>query len=142
MAPLFHITGLVCHLATARMSMTPLLLLFRFDAGEILRLIERWRGTYVIGPLTAFIAMLEHPSFARRDLSSLTKVASGGAPVYPAVVERWERATGSLHPQRLRAHRDDGALAPRARPARARPSTRRAVRCRSACRRRTPSPRS
>ena len=91
MAPLFHITGLVCHLATARMSMTPLLLLYRFEAGELLRLIERWRGTYVIGPLTAFIAMLEHPSFAERDLSSLTKVASGGAPVYPAVVERWER---------------------------------------------------
>ena len=95
MAPLFHITGLVCHLATARLSMTPLLLLFRFEPGEILRLIEYWRGTYVIGPLTAFIAMLEHPSFAERDLSSLTKVASGGAPVYPAVVERWERATGS-----------------------------------------------
>jgi long-chain acyl-CoA synthetase len=94
MAPLFHITGLVCHMATARMSMTPLLLLYRFEAGEILRLIERWRGTYIIGPLTAFIAMLEHPDFAVRDLSSLTKVASGGAPVYPAVVERWEAATG------------------------------------------------
>jgi len=94
MAPLFHITGIVCHLATARMSMTPLLLLYRFEPGEILRLIEHWRGTYVIGPLTAFIAMLEHPSFAARDLSSLTKVASGGAPVYPSVVERWERATG------------------------------------------------
>ncbi len=64
MAPLFHITGLVCHLATARMSGTPLLLLFRFEPGEILRLIERWRGTYVIGPLTAFIAMLEHADFA------------------------------------------------------------------------------
>jgi long-chain acyl-CoA synthetase len=95
MAPLFHITGLVCHLATARFSMTPLLLLYRFEAGEILRLIERWRATFVIGPLTAFIAMLEHPSFGHRDLSSLTKVASGGAPVYPAVIERWERATGT-----------------------------------------------
>jgi long-chain acyl-CoA synthetase len=95
MAPLFHITGLVCHLATARFSMTPVLLLYRFDAGEILRLIEHWRATYIIGPLTAFIAMLEHPSFPRRDLSSLTKVASGGAPVYPAVVERWAEATGT-----------------------------------------------
>jgi len=95
MAPLFHITGLVCHLATARMSMTPLLLLFRFEPAEFMRLVEHWRGTYVIGPLTAFIAMLEHPDFAARDLSSLTKVASGGAPVYPAVVERWERATGA-----------------------------------------------
>jgi long-chain acyl-CoA synthetase len=95
MAPLFHITGLVCHLATAWDSGTPLLLLFRFDPVEIARLIEHWRGTYVIGPLTAFIAMLEAPGFADRDLSALTKVASGGAPVNPSVVERWERATGS-----------------------------------------------
>jgi long-chain acyl-CoA synthetase len=95
MAPLFHITGLVCHMATARASATPLLLMYRFEPGEILRLIERWRGTFVIGPLTAFIAMLDHPSFAERDLASLTKVASGGAPVYAGVVERWEQATGA-----------------------------------------------
>jgi long-chain acyl-CoA synthetase len=93
MAPLFHITGLVCHLATARASATPLLLMHRFEPGEFLRLVERWRGTYVIGPLTAFIALLEHPDFGRRDISSLTKVASGGAPVFPAVVERWEGLT-------------------------------------------------
>ncbi|HWH19166.1 MAG TPA: AMP-binding protein [Solirubrobacterales bacterium] len=95
MAPLFHITGLVCHLATSRASATPLLLMHRFEPGEFLRLIEHWRGTYVIGPLTAFIALLEHPDLERRDLSSLTKVGSGGAPVYPAIVERWERATGT-----------------------------------------------
>jgi long-chain acyl-CoA synthetase len=95
MAPLFHITGLVCHLGTARASSTPLLLGCRFEPGEMLRLVERWRGTYVIAPLTAFIAMLDHPSFAERDLSSLTKVCSGGAPVYAGVVERWERATGA-----------------------------------------------
>jgi long-chain acyl-CoA synthetase len=95
MAPLFHITGLVCHLATSRASSTPLLLMHRFEPGEFLRLVERWRGTYVIGPLTAFIALLEHPGFGRRDISSLTKVASGGAPVFPAVVERWEGRTGN-----------------------------------------------
>jgi long-chain acyl-CoA synthetase len=95
MAPLFHITGLVCHMSTARASRTPLLLLYRFEPGEILRLIERWRGSYVIGPLTAFIAMLDHPAFGEADLSSLTKVASGGAPVYASVVERWEAATGA-----------------------------------------------
>ena len=95
MAPLFHITGLVCHLATARASATPLLLMHRFEPGEFLRLVERWRGTYVIGPLTAFIALLEHPDFGTRDISSLTKVASGGAPVFPAIVERWEALTGN-----------------------------------------------
>lgn len=95
MAPLFHITGLICHLATARASSTPLLLMHRFEPGEFLRLVERWRGSYVIGPLTAFIALLEHPDFGARDISSLTKVASGGAPVFPAVVERWESLTGN-----------------------------------------------
>jgi long-chain acyl-CoA synthetase len=95
MAPLFHITGLVCHLATARASATPLLLMHRFDPGEFLRLVERWRGTYVIGPLTAFISLLEHPDFGAHDLSSLTKVASGGAPVYPAIADRWESLTGN-----------------------------------------------
>jgi long-chain acyl-CoA synthetase len=94
-APLFHITGLVCHLATARFSLTPLLLSYRFEPGEAMRLIERWRGTYAIGPLTAYIAMLEHPDLGERDLSSLTKVASGGAPVNPATVARWEEATGA-----------------------------------------------
>jgi long-chain acyl-CoA synthetase len=95
MAPLFHITGLICHLATSRASCTPLLLMHRFEPGEFLRLVERWRGSYVIGPLTAFIALLEHPDFGRRDISSLTKVASGGAPVFPAVVDRWESLTGN-----------------------------------------------
>ncbi len=114
MAPLFHITGLVCHLATARASMTPLLLLHRFEAGEILRLIERWRGTYIIGPLTAFVAMLEHPSFAERDLSSLTKVASGGAPVYPGGGRALGARDRRLSPQHLRADRDRRAVASRA----------------------------
>jgi long-chain acyl-CoA synthetase len=95
MAPLFHITGFICHLSASRASATPLLLMHRFEAGEFLRLVEHWRGTYVIGPLTAFIALLDHPDIERRDLSSLTKVGSGGAPVYPAIVERWERATGT-----------------------------------------------
>jgi long-chain acyl-CoA synthetase len=60
----------------------------------MLRLIERWRGSWMLGPLTAYVAMLDHEEFATRDLSSLTKVCSGGAPVRPPVVERFERATG------------------------------------------------
>jgi long-chain acyl-CoA synthetase len=94
LAPLFHATGLIGHVAVSRLAMTPLLLAHRFDAGEVLRLIERWRGSWMLGPLTAFLAMLDHEDFASRDLSSLAKVCSGGAPVRPPVVERFERATG------------------------------------------------
>jgi long-chain acyl-CoA synthetase len=94
MAPLFHITGMMGHLAAARAARCPLLLTYRFEPGELLELIERWRGSWIVGSLTAFIALLEHPDLGTRDLRSLTKIASGGAPVARGVVDRFERATG------------------------------------------------
>jgi long-chain acyl-CoA synthetase len=98
-APLFHLTGLTGHIAIARHCAVPLVLFHRFDAGECLRMIERWRATFAIAALTAYIALLDHPDLARRDISSLSKAFTGGAPVSPAVVARFERATGrTLHP--------------------------------------------
>jgi long-chain acyl-CoA synthetase len=94
-APLFHIAGLVVGLGGSLAVPMPLVLSGRFDAAETLRLIETHRVTFVLAAITAFTAMLGDPSFAMRDLSSLSKVASGGAPVPPAVVERWEEATGT-----------------------------------------------
>ena len=96
LAPLFHITGLTAHVGCAAAAGSPLVLLYRFDAGEVLRLVERHRATFTVGPLTAFIALLDHPDSATRDLSSLAKAMSGGAPVLPAVADRFERATGHL----------------------------------------------
>jgi len=94
MSPMFHITGLLSQLCVSRAAGGPILLCYRFDAGELLRLIEKWRGSWAVGPLTAYIALLQHPDFDEFDLSSMTKVASGGAPVYPSVVKQWEDATG------------------------------------------------
>jgi long-chain acyl-CoA synthetase len=94
MSPMFHITGLLSQLCVSRAAGGPIILCYRFEAGELLRLIEKWRGSWAVAPLTAYIALLQHPDFASLDLSSLTKVASGGAAVYPAVVNRWEDATG------------------------------------------------
>ncbi|GAB6876860.1 long-chain-fatty-acid--CoA ligase [Thermaerobacter litoralis] len=94
-APLFHITGLIGHLAAAGLAGVPVILGYRFDAGEMLRLIERWRGTFMVAAITAYIALMNHPDFGRRDLSSLRKAYSGGAPIPAAVVERFEAATGA-----------------------------------------------
>ena len=44
--------------------------------------------------ITAYIALLEHPKFDPSRLGRFRKLFSGGAPVAPAVVERWEKATG------------------------------------------------
>ncbi|WP_242822383.1 long-chain-fatty-acid--CoA ligase [Thermaerobacter marianensis] len=94
-APLFHITGLIGHLAVAGLAGVPVILGYRFDPGEMLRLIERWRGTFMVAAITAYIALMNHPDFGRRDLSSLGKAYSGGAPIPAAVVERFEAATGA-----------------------------------------------
>jgi long-chain acyl-CoA synthetase len=93
-APLFHISGLVVGIGASLLVPMPLVLHYRFDPAEALALIERHRATFTLTAITAFTAMLNEPSLAQRDISSLTKVASGGAPVPPAVVEAWEAATG------------------------------------------------
>jgi long-chain acyl-CoA synthetase len=78
----------------SRLCQAPLVLFHRFDAGEYLRMVERWQGTHSILALTAYIAILNHPDVERRDISSLNRVFTGGAPVSPAVVDRFEAVTG------------------------------------------------
>jgi len=95
LAPFIHVTGSICLLAVAMLVGAPVICCFRFEAGEVLRLIDKWRATYTNGPLTAYIALLNHPSIRERDLSSLKKVLSGGAPVAPGVAREFEEVTGT-----------------------------------------------
>ncbi|MCU1664339.1 MAG: fadD1 [Pseudonocardia sp.] len=94
-APLFHITGLVAHIAVSLLVPMPLVLGYRFDAGTILDLIERWHATFTVGAIPVFIALMNHETAGSRDLSSFTKVFSGGAPVAPTVVEAFEKQFGT-----------------------------------------------
>jgi long-chain acyl-CoA synthetase len=93
-APLFHITGLIGHVAVAMLTPMPLLLFYRFDPGVALDIVERHRPTFTIAAITAFIAMLNHPSASDRDISSLVKLYSGGAPIPAATVDAFERTFG------------------------------------------------
>ncbi len=51
-----------------------------FDPGATLRAIEQERCTVLYGVPTMFIAQLEHPEFAQRDLSSLRTGIMAGSP--------------------------------------------------------------
>src|SRR5579884_1718406 len=73
----------------------PMVLFHRFEPQEALRMIERWRCTFTVATITAYLAMMAHPDIETRDLSSFRKAYSGGAPVSPATVERFERLTGA-----------------------------------------------
>lgn len=96
LAPLFHITGLIAHVTLSMLCGSPLALFYRFDATEALRLIEQRRATFTVAAITAYIALLDSPEIGQHDLSSLQKAYSGGAPVSPATVDRFQEATGIL----------------------------------------------
>ncbi|APR77419.1 Acetyl-coenzyme A synthetase [Minicystis rosea] len=93
-APLFHITGMVGHLGVAVTARCPVVLGYRFDAEQTLRLVERWKPTMTVASITVFLALMNHPGARRDSLASLTKVYSGGAPVAPSLTDRFEAQFG------------------------------------------------
>lgn len=93
-APLFHITGLIVHITLALLTLSPVVLFYRFDPVLAARLTEQYRATFSAGAITAFNAMMNAKEVADYDLSSLTKIFCGGAPNPPAVVEAVEQKLG------------------------------------------------
>ncbi len=94
-APFFHITGLIAHIAVAALAGMPIIMFYRFDPAEMLRLSEKWRGSFTVAAITVFIALLNHPDIKTRSLTSLKKAYSGGAPVSPTIVETFQKVTGT-----------------------------------------------
>jgi long-chain acyl-CoA synthetase len=91
-APLFHVTGLIGHLAVAMLVPMPLVLGYRFDAATTFALAERHGTTYTVAAITAYQALLREET---GTLPALSKAYSGGAPIAPAVVERFEKRFGA-----------------------------------------------
>lgn len=93
-APLFHITGIVAHQAIAFHMGIPMVLFNRFDARDVLRLIEKHRVTFTVASITVYIALLNHPDLKSFNISHFKKAYSGGAPVSPSTVEKFQAAMG------------------------------------------------
>ncbi len=92
--PFFHVfanTALLNHsVATgAAIAMVP-----RFDAGQVLQTIQKYKTTGFPGVPTMFQALLDHPDLSKTDLSSLKVCISGGAPMPAPVHEKFEAVTG------------------------------------------------
>jgi long-chain acyl-CoA synthetase len=94
-APLFHITGLIGHLAAGVLTGMPIVLSYRFDPEVALDLIERHGVTFTVGSITVFIALMNAPSAADRDSTAFRKLVSGGAPIPPSTVEAFEARFGA-----------------------------------------------
>lgn len=93
-APLFHITGIVGHLAIALLLPAPLVLAYRFEPSVMLDVIREHRPTFTIGSITVFIAMMNAPNVTSDALESMEKIYSGGAPIPPATVQAFQDKFG------------------------------------------------
>jgi acyl-CoA synthetase (AMP-forming)/AMP-acid ligase II len=76
--PFFHVGGLVTGALTALDRASRLVLMEHFDPEALLRLIQTHRCTTLAGVETTYLMVLNHPDFARYDLSSLRKCLALG----------------------------------------------------------------
>jgi len=91
--PLFHVNGWgTPHYLTGLGGVH--VMFPRFDAEELLRIIEEERVTRLFLVPTMAAALLRSPSFGRRDLSSLRQVSIGGAPIAANALSELESKLG------------------------------------------------
>ncbi len=88
--PYFHIAGL-CGMTSHTNNGGAIVSQFKWDAVDALRLIEKYRVASFGGVPTVVRSLLEHPERDKFDISSLTAISQGGAPVAPDSVARIEK---------------------------------------------------
>ena len=88
--PLFHTAGCVVGVLGPVQRNATLVCLLQFDPSVMLELIETEAATHLLAVPTMLIAMMEHPDFGVRDLSSMETVCSGGSTVPAALVRQIE----------------------------------------------------
>jgi long-chain acyl-CoA synthetase len=93
-APLFHITGLIGHIAISLLVGAPLVLMYRLDPRTTLETVAAEKATFTVGSITVFIGLMNAPDADRNALASLTKIYSGGAPIPPSTVRAFQAAFG------------------------------------------------
>ncbi|WP_406289015.1 AMP-binding protein [Streptomyces sp. NBC_00209] len=94
LAPLFHITGMVCQLAACLTNAGTLVLAYRFHPGVVLDAFAEHRPAYTVGPSTAFMALAATPGVTPEHFASFQVISSGGAPLPPALVEQFRTGLG------------------------------------------------
>ncbi len=84
--PLFHVTANNCGAYPVTAGGGKLVLMYRWEPKEALRLIERERVTSMSGVPVMSRELITHPDFDSHDLSSLMTLGGGGAQLPPDLV--------------------------------------------------------
>ena len=96
--PLFHVTGCNCAMHTVTIAGGCLVLMYRWDAAEALRLIETEGVTVFTGVPSMSREMLQHPGWEQTDTSSLRSMGGGGAAIPTDLVRRIDEGLSEGRP--------------------------------------------
>jgi cyclohexanecarboxylate-CoA ligase len=94
-APAAHISGLLNGITLPGVVPFPTVFLARWDPETALTLIERERVTFMVGPPTFFVSMMQAPGFRTKRVASLRLISSGGAGVGQAFVDEAAHTFGA-----------------------------------------------
>ena len=92
--PMFHVGGSALFTLGPVQATATHVLMPRFSPALELQLIETHRVTVLCGVPTMLMALLGHPDLAKRDVSSLRRVLTGGAVSPPALARQAEATLG------------------------------------------------
>ena len=97
--PLFHVTANNVVAQTTTMLGGKLVHMYKWDAGEALRMIEREKITTLSGVPVMARELLAHPDYDKTDTSTLKALGGGGAAVQPDLVEKIDAKSGAAPAQ-------------------------------------------
>ncbi len=86
--PFFHSFGYKAGWLTCLLGGATILPQAQFDADEIFHRVAAERITILPGPPTLYLSMLDHPSLATADLSSLRVAVTGASTIPPVLIRR------------------------------------------------------
>ncbi len=94
--PLFHVFANSCVLNRTVHLGGEIVMLPRFDAGQVLAAINRTKPTSMPGVPTMYQALLDHPRLGKTDFHSLRVCTTGGAPMAVELKRKFEEATNAV----------------------------------------------
>ncbi|WP_294338492.1 long-chain fatty acid--CoA ligase [uncultured Sphingomonas sp.] len=93
--PFFHVFANTCVLNRTVVTGGEIVMLPRFEAGQVLDAITRTRPSAMPGVPTMYQALLDHPKHGQTDFSCLRFCISGGAPLSAELKARFEGDAGT-----------------------------------------------
>jgi len=96
--PLFHVTANNCAAYLITAAGGKIVLMYRWDAGEALKLVETEKVTAMSGVPIMARELINHPDFATTDTSSLQTLGGGGAQLPPDLVHKIDSSVETARP--------------------------------------------